>query len=59
MGHEMGETVLVFDGKRAKIEPANASRVGSGYRETIGETVQVFASFDEAIADAVGYMFTV
>lgn len=55
----MGETVLIFDGKRAKIEPANASRVGSGYRETIGETVQVFASFDEAVADAVAYMLTV
>lgn len=55
----MGETILVFDEKRARVEPANASRIGSGYRETIGETVQVFASFDEAIADAVGYMLTV
>ena len=55
----MGETILVFDEKRARIEPANASRIGSGYRETIGETVQVFTSFDEAIADAVAYMLTV
>ena len=55
----MGETILVFDGKRAKIEPANASRIGSGYRETRGEIIQVFASFDEAMADAVAYMLTV
>ena len=55
----MGETILSFGDKRAKIEPANASRIGSGYRETIGEIVQVFASFDEAITDAVGYMFMV
>ena len=55
----MGETVLVFEGKRAKIEPANVSRIGSGYRETRDESVQVFNTFDEAMADAVAYMLTV
>ena len=55
----MGETILSFGDKRAKIEPANASRIGSGYREIIGEIIQVFASFDEAMADAVAYMLTV
>ena len=55
----MGETILSFGDKRAKIEPANVSRIGSGYRVIIGEIIQVFASFDDAVADAVAYMLTV
>ena len=55
----MGETILVFDEKRAKIEPANVSRIGSGYRETRDEIIQVFQGFDEAMADAVSYMLSV
>lgn len=55
----MGETILSFGDKRAKIEPANVSRIGSGYRETRDKIIQVFASFDEAMADAVAYMLTV
>ena len=55
----MGETTISFGDKRARIEPENMARIGSGYRETTGETVKVFASFDEAIADCINYMFTV
>lgn len=55
----MGETIITMGDKSARIEPANASRMGSGYRETRADSVQVFASFDDAIADAIGYMFKV
>lgn len=54
----MGETVITFNGKRADIRPENASRIGSGYRETRDDGAKLFVTFDEAMADAVGYMFT-
>jgi hypothetical protein len=55
----MGMTIVSFGDKRATIEPNDANRIGSGYRETRenGSSV-LFNTFEEAIADAVGMMFT-
>lgn len=54
----MGQTVLSFGDKRATIEPYNATRIGSGYRETRADGAKVFDTFEEAIADSIDYMFT-
>ena len=53
----MGETLVLFGDKMAKIEPLNATRYGSGFACVIKGHRIPFNTFDEAMKIAFGYVF--
>ena len=56
-GQKMGETMVVFDEKEAKIEPASAARIGSGFVCIIKGHMIPFMTFDEAMSAALAFVF--
>ena len=53
----MGETLVLFGDKLAKIEPLNAARYGSGFACVIRGHRIPFTTFDEAMKIAFSYVF--
>ena len=53
----MGETLVLFGNKEAKIEPLNAARYGSGFACVIKGHRIPFNTFDEAMQIAFNYVF--
>ena len=56
-GQRMGETLVLFGDKMAKIEPLNAARHGSGFACVIRGHRIPFTTFDEAMQIAFSYVF--
>lgn len=56
-GHKMGETLVLFGEKEAKIEPANAARIGSGFVCIIKGHKIPFMTFNEAMSAAIAFVF--
>lgn len=53
----MGETMVLFGDRVAKIEPLNAARVGSGFVVIIKGHKIPMTSFEEAMSAAFTFVF--
>ena len=56
-GQKMGETLVLFGKKEAKIEPLNVARYGSGFICVIKGHRIPFSTFDEAMSAAMAFVF--
>lgn len=52
----MGETLVLFGEKQAKIEPLNAARIGSGFIVTIEGHKIPIGTFNEAMSAAMVFV---
>ena len=53
----MGETLVLFGDREAKIEPLNAARIGSGFVVIIKGHKIPINTFEEAMAAAMAFVF--
>lgn len=53
----MGETLVLFGEKQAKIEPLNAARIGSGFIVIVEGHKIPINSFSEAMSAVMAFVF--